>query len=69
MEACDFSGLCENTEAQGWGWGVIGGERQLEVRKIKGQTAALLIVYHIISLRDVEITLLRRKNKGTGGCW
>lgn len=48
----------------------IRGERlreQLEVRKIKGQTAALLIVYHIISLRDVEITLLRRKNKGTWG--
>lgn len=37
------------------------------MRKIKGQEAALVIVYHIISLRDVEITLLRRENKGWAG--
>lgn len=41
-------------------------KEQLRVRKIKGQKAALVIVYHIISLRDVEITILWRKNKGMG---
>lgn len=38
-----------------------------ELRKIKGQKAALVIVYHIVSLRVVEIILFSRKNKGTGG--
>lgn len=69
LEASDFSGLCENTEERRGGGGVDQrGETQRAAvsERIKGQTAALLIVYHIISIREVEITLLRRKNKGTG---